>query len=121
MSSNTSTSTSNGTVQSDTLTINGKGLPSAAELEVLASFLRADVPDTENADVNLEEFMRRLDGVDDAAIEIEGRLDVLLEQLDGMVEGLEASHACSQRVEDVSSKEPPPENSSKKDNGTQSQ
>lgn len=95
--------TSNSTA-SGQLDTNGRELPSAAELEALSSFLRADVSDSENADVDLAEFLKRLDGAGDAAVQIEERLDVLLEQLDGMVEGLEASHASNHPVEGDSSK-----------------
>ncbi len=51
--------TSNSTA-SGHLDTNGRDLPSAAELEALSSFLRADVSESENADVDLAEFLKRL-------------------------------------------------------------
>ncbi|KAH8119744.1 hypothetical protein DFH11DRAFT_1539030 [Phellopilus nigrolimitatus] len=65
-------------------------LPSEADLAVLTALVNADTPD-EHADRNLAELLEQLERADFVARGVENRLDLLLGQLDGMVEGLETS------------------------------
>ena len=63
-----------------------KADPRAIHAALLSS---ADQPD-DLADENLAELLQQLDRADGVARETEGKLDSLLAQLDGMLEGLEA-------------------------------
>ena len=83
-----------------TIPSNDGTLPSEADLAALSALIDADFSD-EHADENLAELLKQLDRADQVALNMESRLDVILEQLNGMVGHLETAHA-HRHAEDAS-------------------
>ncbi|THH10400.1 hypothetical protein EW145_g1355 [Phellinidium pouzarii] len=80
---------------------NAKGaLPTEAELTALAALIGSQ--SDEQADKDLPQLLAQLDRADSVARSMESKLDLLLAQLDGMVEGLESEQleqSISEHVE----------------------
>jgi len=78
-------------------------VPGLAELAALvsSSTARSDISeDPEHADQNLAELLRQLEHANVVAEDVEDKLDALLAQLDGIVEGLGAPHVPEEGQQD---------------------
>ncbi|KAL5535917.1 hypothetical protein ACEPAF_4011 [Sanghuangporus sanghuang] len=74
------------------------GLSSDQDLASLAALL--DESSDEHADHNLAEILARLDGANSIAQQMEDNLDTILQKLDGILEGIEATKPSESETKD---------------------